>query len=331
MRSRRPCSRRNPELKRTPLSTRDVTRRPTRCEDEQAVPRSPARAALLLAVAWLGLACAEAGSPDSRTVLPATDSPVEVVDASGRSLRFTAPPRRIVSLVPAVTTMLLALEARGGLAGRTDFDTSAAVRDLPSVGDGLRPDLEQLLMLEPDLVIRFEGQQDAITGPALDARGIAHLGVRTDRITDVREILLQLGQVMRREPMARVLVDELDRELAEVRGKVAGRQAVSAAYLLGGDPPWVAGAGTYLGDLLEIAGAENVFADMDRLYAPISLETLLIRDPDILVVAEGTPVDEQLRARTPVHEVSASIESPGIGLGDSARELAEAIHPEAFR
>ena len=227
--------------------------------------------------------------------------------------------------------MLLALEEGGGLAGRTDFDTIAAIRDLPSVGDGLRPDLEQLLMLEPDLVIRFEGQQDAVTGPALDARGIAHLGVRTDRITDVREILLQLGRVMRREPMAHALVDELDRKLAEVRGKVAGRPAVRAAYLLGGDPPWVAGAGTYLGDLLEIAGAENVFADMDRLYGPISLEALLIRNPDVLVVAKGTPVDEQLRAHTPVQEVSASIESPGIGLGDSARELAEALHPEAFR
>ena len=281
------------------------------------------------AVALLLASCTEAGTlGEAVDALP--DSGLAVVDWSGSTLRFTEPPMRVVSLVPTVTSMLVSLGAGNNLAGRTDFDTLAAVRALPSVGDGLRPNLERLLMLEPDLVIRFEGPQDPVTGPALDARGIPHMGVRADRIEDVPVILLQLGRAMGREAQARDLLEQLGAELEEVRRRVADRPAVRAAYLLGGDPPWVAGPDTYLADILEIAGAENVFADLDRPYAPVSLEDILVRAPDAFVVAEGTPVNARLRAHASVHEISSGIETPGLTLGASARELAHALHPEVL-
>jgi ABC-type Fe3+-hydroxamate transport system substrate-binding protein len=286
------------------------------------------RHAAVLAALALG-ACADAEAPADRAAAP--DSAVVVVDAAGRSVRFEAAPQRIVSLIPAVTVMLLALDARTELAGRTDFDTLAAVREVPSVGDGLLPDLERLLTLRPDLVIRFHGLQDPVTGPALDRRGIAHLGLRPDGIADVRAILLQLGRVTRREAAARELLAELDRDLADVRARVAARPRVRAAYVLGGDPPYVAGPGTFLAELLEIAGAENVFADLEQLYAPVSVEEVLVRAPEVLVVGRGTAVSERLRGRARVLEVSPDVESPGLRLGQSAREVAEGLHPEAFR
>ena len=221
-----------------------------------------------------------------------------VVDAAGRSVRFETAPVRIVSLIPAGNTMLLALGERARLIGRTDFDTLPELRELPSVGNGLLPDLERLLTLAPDLVLRFHGMQDPVTGPALDARGIAHLGLRPDGIADVRAILLQLGRVVEREERARALVAELDGQIAEVRARVADRPRVRAAYLLGGDPPYVAGPGTFLAELMEVAGAENVFGDLDQLYAPVSVEEVLVRAPEVLVVGRGTIVSERLRART---------------------------------
>jgi ABC-type Fe3+-hydroxamate transport system substrate-binding protein len=293
--------------------------------------RGPARrirgaAALLAALA--SAACRPADAPPERA--DPADSAVVVVDAAGRSVRFEEPPRRIVSLIPAVTAMLLALDARAELVGRTDFDTLPAVRDLPSVGNGLLPDLERLLTLRPDLVIRFHGMQDPVTGPGLDARGIPHLGVRPDRIADVREILLLVGRVTRREARARELAAQLDREVADVRARVSGRAPVRAAYVLGGDPPYVAGPGPFLAELLDIAGAENVFADLDQLYAPVSVEEVLVRAPDVLVVGRGTAVSERLRARARVLELSPDVESPSLRIGQSARELAAGLHPEAF-
>ena len=261
----------------------------------------------------------------------AADSTVVITDAAGRSLRFDRPPARILSLVPSVTAALLELGAGAALVGRTDYDTLTALRGLPSVGGGLQPDLERLLTLRPDLVIRFGGEQDPVTPAALDARAIPHLAVRPDRVADVRVIVLQMGRVLGRTEAADSLMARLDGELAAVRARVAGRERVKVAYLLGGTPPWVAGPGTYVSDLLDAAGGENVFSDLEQLYAPMSLEDLLARDVDAFVVARGTPVNPRLAAHAPVLEVSPDIEQPGTGLGRSAGELARALHPSAFR
>ena len=286
---------------------------------------------LLLAIATLGT-CGDGGSEQGveRDALPSA-APVVITDASGRAVHFDRPPARVISLVPTVTQMLVELGASDVLVGRTDYDTLAVVRSLPSVGGGLQPDLERLLTLRPELVIRFEGAQDPVTGVALDERSIPHLAVRPDRIEDVRTIVRQMGQIMGRSEAADTLVANLDQQLEDVRALVAGAERTRVAYVLGGSPPWVAGPGTFIADLLDAAGGENVFADLDRLYGPVSLEELVTRDVTLFVVGRGTVVNPRLGDRAPVVEVSQDVESPGTGLGRAALELAHVLHPDAFR
>jgi iron complex transport system substrate-binding protein len=286
---------------------------------------------LLLASAALG-ACGDAGAErgvERSAIISA--APIVITDASGRAVRFDHPPARVLSLVPTVTQILVELGTGYALVGRTDYDTMATVRALPSVGGGLQPDLERLLTLRPDLVIRFEGAQDPVTGVALDERSIPHLTVRPDRIADVIAIVHQMGQIMGRSEAADTLVADLDRQLADVRALVAGAERPRVAYVLGGTPPWVAGPGTFIADLLDAAGGENVFADLDRLYGPVSLEELVTRDVTFFVVARGTVVNLRLGEQAPVVEVSQEVESPGTGLGRAALELAHLLHPAAFR
>ena len=294
--------------------------------------RHPTRAPLLLLATVTFGACGASGSGqrDERDAPPSA-APVVITDASGRAVRFDHPPARVLSLVPTVTQMLIELGAGDALVGRTDYDTFAVVRGLPSVGGGLRPDLERLLTLRPELVIRFEGAQDPVTGVALDERGIPHIAVRPDRIEDVRTIVRQMGQIMGRSEAADTLVADLDRQLEDVRALVAGAERPRVAYVLGGTPPWVAGPGTFIADLLDAAGGENVFADLDRLYGPVSLEELVTRDVTLFVVGRGTVVNPRLGDRAPVVEVSQDVESPGTGLGRAALELARLLHPDAFR
>jgi iron complex transport system substrate-binding protein len=227
--------------------------------------------------------------------------------------------------------MLVEIGAGDVLVGRTDYDDLAVVRSLPSVGGGLQPDLERLLTLRPELVIRFEGAQDPVTGVALDDRNILHLAVRPDRIEDVRMIVRQMGQIMGRREAADTLVANLDQQLEDVRSLVAGAKRPRVAYVLGGTPPWVAGPGTFIADLIDAAGGENVFADLDRLYGPVSLEELVTRDVTLFIVGRGTVVNPRLRDRAPVVEVSQEVESPGTGLGRAAFELAHLLHPDVFR
>jgi iron complex transport system substrate-binding protein len=102
------------------------------------------------------------------------------------------------------------------------------------------------------------------------------------------------------------------------------------AYLLGGSPPWVAGPGSYLHQLLELAGARNVFSDLKGLYGPVNTEVFLVREMDLILVPQesdfGIP-----ETSVPIRRVSPALEIPGPDLARQAWALAEIIHPEAFR
>jgi iron complex transport system substrate-binding protein len=243
---------------------------------------------------------------------------------------FLEPPTRIVSLVPSATLTLQALGAQSFLVGRTEYDTGRALAHLPSVGGGLEPSLEALVVLEPDLVIRFAGDSDPSTPRRLDDMGIRHLAVRLDRVADVRALLRELGAVTGLRDRAAELVAEMDATLGEIRQRVQGRPRVRVAYILGGNPPWVAGPGTFIDELLTTAGGENSFSDLQALYGPVSPEEFLVREIDLLLAPEG---EEVLLPATsiPLMRVSPALELPGPNLAQSAWHLAELLHPEVFR
>ena len=259
-----------------------------------------------------------------------TALPLQVTDDLGRTLILDSLPTRIISLVPSASQTLLSLGAMDRMAGRTDFDTAAAMARLPSVGAGLHPNLEALVALEPDLVIRFAGESDATTPRRLDLMGIPYLTIQPNGIQDVRKIIADLGALTGHRARADSLLDLMDDTLAEIRDRVRGRPKVRVGYLLGGSPPWVAGPGSYIEELLGIAGGENVFSDLGGLFGPVNAEVFLAREIDVLLVAEGSEVAIP-ETNVPLFRVSPGVEIPGPNLADAALELARILHPEVFR
>jgi iron complex transport system substrate-binding protein len=254
--------------------------------------------------------------------------PVEIVDDAGRTVLFEAAPKRILSLVPSATEVLLALGVEGLLVGRTEYDLDPRMSSLPSVGGGLEPSLETIVALTPDLVIHFMAESDLGTPRILDSAHIPRLVVRPDDIGDIRRIVAILGRSVGRRIEAAELIDRVDRELSEVAETVRLAPKRRSAFLLGGDPPVVAGSGTYLHELIEVAGGENVFADIGDLYAPVSLETFVRRRVEAILVLGEAGVPDAL-AGIPVHVVPAQL--PGLSVGIYARDIARIFHPELFR
>lgn len=293
------------------------------------------RLLLVLVLTLVPGGCDPGGGGDGRPdgAPPATGaSPdsLRLTDASGRVHRFQEPPRRILSLVPSATRILLELGAEELLVGRTDWDTVAAVAHLPSVGGGLRPSLERIVTLGPDLVVRFQGESDRVTPRRLDELGVRHFAIRPDGIEDIRGIVRDLARIVGRPARGDSLVHQMDRELDEIRERVAGRPRPSVVYLLGGTPPMVAGPGTFIDEIIRIAGGRNAFGDLEALYAQVSPEELVARDVDVVlhpprVVPGGPPSDARWAA------VSAPVETPGPDLTRGAREIARILHPGAFR
>ena len=242
--------------------------------------------------------------------------------------RFPVPPSRIVSLVPSFSQTLLELGLEESLVGRTDFDTLSALSGLPSVGTGLQPSVEAIVSLQPDLVLGFAGPSDPGIATRLEDMGIPFVGLRADGIQEVFEVTRLLGAVTHRDAEADSLVLRMNRALEAVRRGTAGLPRVRAAILIGGTPPWVAGPGSYLDDLLQIAGGENVFADLEVPFGSVSPEVLATRKVDLILANAGTPTPLGL-STVPRADLPAGIEVPGPGVVDAARSLALILHPGA--
>ena len=239
-------------------------------------------------------------------------------------------PRRIVSLVPSATRTLQALGVTDLLVGRTDYDTLGNIGHLPSVGGGLDPNPEALLLLDPDLIIRFDQEEDPAGPNELGELGFSTLTVRLDHMADVRGMIHELGSITGSEGRAGELIAEMEEALEEVRQGVLDRPPRRVAYVLGGNPPWVAGGDTYIHEILTAGGGENVFSDLESQYGPVSPEEFLVRRIDILMAPEGVEVVLP-NIQIPLVRVSPTLELPGPDLARAIREVAAILHPEVFR
>ena len=288
------------------------------------------RGLLLLLVSALGLMTGCGAVDDGGRGGPEAGAseafPIQLVDAAGDTVFLASLPHRILSLVPSASQVLLALGAGDELVGRTDFDSTEMLSHLPSVGGGLNPNLEAVVALEPDLVIRFAGESDPRTAQRLDDLDIPHLAVRPDGLQDIRRTIRHLGMVAGRVEAADSILNAMSAELEALRERVAGHPPVRVAYVLGGGPPGGAGPGRDLHELIDLAGGLNVFSDLEGLYGPVSLEAFLVRKIDVILAPERAEVSLPGLA-VPIRRVPDDLEIPGPGLSRQAWALARALHP----
>lgn len=275
-------------------------------------------------VAALALTLAACGRTDEAPAATAGSEQI-LVDADGREVRLAVPAERVVSLVPSATLTLEAIGARAALVARTDFDTASWAAGIPTVGGGIEPSIESIVAARPDLVIRFGGPQDVRTPARLDDLGIPHLAIRPDDVDGVLAAIRMLGRITGREQAADSLVGRIRAELDAVRDAAADAPAVRVAYVLGGDPPWVAGPGTYIDELIGLAGGVNVFSDLGSLYAAISPEEFVARDIDVILIPRGGTFDRAAARGIQVIEVNSDFEIPGPGVADAAHDIARIL------
>ena len=238
-----------------------------------AVRIRPAAAAL-----WLAACAAE----------PPSAPAVALVDDAGDTVRVAVPARRVVSLIPATTELLFAIGAGPQVVGRTAWcDYPAAATRVPNLGDGISPNLEAILAAAPDLVLLYNSAQNARVAGRLAELGIPALRLTTDRLSDVRRLARLLGTATGHARSGDSVVTALDRELvAASPGAPAGAPRV--LLLVWEQPPMTIGRGSFLHDLLERAGGQNLFADVAATASTISIEAVAVRNPDlILTTADG--------------------------------------------
>ena len=291
--------------------------------------------ALAAAVA-AGLAC---GDDAPRERPPAG---VEAVDAGGRTVILPRPAARVISLVPSATDLLVAAGARGRLVGRTENDDAPEVAHLPSVG-GMEPSLERIVSLRADLVVVFHASASPRLRERIEAQGIPTFAMGTRDTAQTFAGLAALGRLTGGEAGAGALAVRMRRELAAA-SVPAARDTPSVFLVVNLDPPMTAGPGTFMVQVARAAGARTAFPELREDWATVSMEEVVRRQPDWLVVttgAEGTreqrlaslralPGWRELRAvrEGRVAAVPARLLSrPGHGMGEAAARISRTIHP----
>ena len=294
-------------------------------------PRTLALAAVLALAGGCGRADVRAGEAAAITL----------TDDAGHTVSLPRPARRVVALFPSANETLVALGARDLLVGRTDFDT--ALDSLPSVGGGLDPNLERLAALRPDLVIGWETDRPQLR-ERLESLGVPVFSVQTDDTTDVFRTIQNLGRLTGRTRSADSLAAKLRGEIDAVRASVAGLPRPSVFFVVWHDPPMTAGPKTFIGQLIGVAGGTILFPDATQPWPNVSMEEVVKRQPDVVILPvgeSGSPkIDlrgpgwrelKSLRERGPALVPADLVNRPGPRIGETARLLRDALHPGARR
>ncbi|HEY6958774.1 MAG TPA: cobalamin-binding protein [Candidatus Limnocylindria bacterium] len=311
------------------------------------------RLATLLGVLVLLLsACGGATTlPSSPPTASATASPTAAAfpaslsDFQGRSVTVNARPTRIVSIGPSITEFLFALGAGDRVVGVDEFsDEPAAAKQIDKVG-GVKVNVEKVVSLKPDLVLTVKFSDGTIE--SLVSAGLTVLVVDPQSIADVSRTAVLVGKAVGADGAK--LSSAIDAQLSSVKEKVASATAKPRVFheVDASDPtkPFTVGPGSYIQDLIVLAGGTNVAANAGSAYPQLSLEEVVKDDPEVIVLGDadyGTTPD-QVAARPgwsaitavknkKIFGVSDSLVSrPGPRVGDAALAYAKLLHPEVFR
>jgi iron complex transport system substrate-binding protein len=249
-----------------------------------------------------------------------------------------APAQRIVSLNPTTTELLFALGASQRLVWRSRWDVfPAAALAIPEVGDAMRPSVERVLAVDPDLVILYESGENAAAAERLREAGIPLLVLRIDRLAELRRAIDTLGVLLGDTTSAALLRDSVFASLERVRAATADLPRPGVFWHVWHSPLMTIGSGSFLHELVEIAGGRNVYADLEAPSAPVTLEDVVRRDPDVIL--SGPTTAQRLRTSPQWRSVRAVREGrvavfdtmivgrPSVRVGEAAHELRRLLHP----
>ena len=256
-----------------------------------------------------------------------------------------ATPKRIVSLAPALTEILFALDLGPRVVGVTQFcDWPPQVATLPRVGGYSNPSVEAILALQPDLVLVSPNVSNKDGALALERAGLRLGVIRSETLEETFTAIAEVGRLCGATDRAQQLEAEVRQRIERAAARVRGRPPVRTLFCLEVDPMIVVGKDTLPGQLLELAGGVNV-VDAPR-YPRIGIEAVVAAAPAVIVQTRMDVADPEVAAKAGAYwrrwrsipavrsgrlfvvDASPALR-PGPRVGVAVEQLAAILHPEA--
>lgn len=276
------------------------------------------------------------------------DQSITVTDMTGRTITLDEPASRVVALTAADCEILYAIGAGDTLVGRGEYcDYPAEVLEVPAVQSGAETNLEQIIDLDPQILLMSTMAQSEEQVAALEAAGIKVVVSDAMDIEGVYTAITMIGTLMGKDAEAQAVIASMKatfEEVAVMAESLSGKSIYFEVSPLEWGL-WTAGQGTFMDEIAQLIGLENAFADISG-WSEISEEQVLERDPDLILTismyfGDGPKPVEEILARTGWDSVSAvknelvlnlpdnELSRPGPRLADGARMLFDFIQDHA--
>lgn len=268
--------------------------------------------------------------------------PLTIVDKFGNEIIINEMPEKVISFSPELVEIMFALDLEDKLIGRSLYcDYPEEAKEIEDMGDLFNMNIELIVNSEPDLVLLSSmAGEDSVN--ALKAQGLTTLVLDADtNIAGTYMYIETIGKIFNKEDSAKDLIQNMKQEIESVINKVENRDKPTAYFIIGfGEFDSTATGDTYIGELIELTGAQNVAADgTNWMY---SIEQLLEKDPDILICSKYYDAKNQIINLEGYKDLTAVKENrlyevdenifyrQGPRMVEAIKVLAKIFHPDVF-
>jgi iron complex transport system substrate-binding protein len=263
-----------------------------------------------------------------------------LTDEVGRKVVVPDHPHRVVCLMPSVTDTVFALGAADDVVGISDYTKyPAEALKKPSIGDLVKPSIETILSLHPDLVIGLQPKGPMEATEELERLGIPVFLVSPRGIAGILHSVERIGEALNRTPQASALAGSLQRRVDAVKARTKGLPAPRVFMPVWYDPIITIGKHAFTTEIIEAAGGRSVTDDLAVDWPHISMETVLERAPEALLLVRGGKTTLAVLQDRPgwssvpavrdrrVYYVDGRIDFPSPVAIDALEDLAKEFHP----
>ena len=220
---------------------------------------------------------------------------VSVKDALGRTVSLSGPAQRVISLAPHATELIYHVGAGSQLVAVTSYsDYPAEAKKLPIVGDFRQIDLERVLAMKPDLVVVWQGGNPQKQLERLKKAGIPVFYSDPRHLKDIPDNMVKLGILTGHEASARKKAGQWTAGMNRLKKQYGKRQAVRVFYQVSASPIFTLNGSHIVNEAITLCGGKNVFADLSIIAPNVSVESVIAKNPEVIISSKGLGTDNGL-------------------------------------
>ena len=222
---------------------------------------------------------------------------IKITDDAGRLVELAQPAQRVISLSPHVTELIYAVGGDEKIIAAVDFSNyPVKAKDLPRVGSGYQLDIEAIVALKPDLIIAWRSGNSREQLEQLENLGLKVYYSEPEILDDIAKNLRDIGKLLASQSIANKKADYFLQGIKELRNRYKNTKKVSVFYQVWNQPLFTVNRDHVISHIIELCGGINIYSELNYLSPQVSVESVIVRNPDVIIAGIGDGRSEWIPA-----------------------------------